>query len=435
MKVERINSANAVLEATITTADIETKTDKLASNIAKTTKIDGFRKGKVPLAVVKERFSDQIKQDAEGEIIRGFIDSALKELNLSSDDMIGEPAFKKYEKTDNGIEISIEFGIKPKIEIVDYLDAIPEVTEVEIKDEDVETRIKELGKAQATLKKVEDRDDVQKGDSVLMDFDGYVDDKAFEGGKAEGHILEIGSGQFIPGFEDQMIGMKIGETKDVMVTFPESYGGKDLAGKEAKFIVTAHEIQLKEEVELNDELAKKMLPEEKEATMDMVKTKIVEQMKSEEMTKLYNDELKPKVVENLLAKFDFDLPNFVVEQEIDNALNNKVRTMTEEEINELKANQEKVEEMREELKDDAVKSVKVTFLIDTLAQKENINVTEDEVMQTLYYDAMMMQQDPQKVIEYYKKNNLLPAVKMSMVEDRLLSHLLDQKMKSSKESN
>jgi trigger factor len=433
IKVERLNSANASIEATIVIADIEKKVEDLARKVARTTKIDGFRKGKVPVTVVKQRYAEQLKQDAEGDTVRSLIDNALKELELTTDKLIGEPQFTKYDKKEDVIEVNVKFGIKPEIEVVEYSDVVPDVAEADIADADVEARIKELGKAQASLKKVEGRDTVETGDSVLMDFEGFVDDKAFEGGKAEGFTLEIGSGQFIPGFEDQMVAMKVGETKDIMVTFPENYGSKDLAGKEAKFVVTVHEIQRKEEVELNDELAKKMLPNEENATLDMVKEKVIEQMKSEAMSKKYNEELKPQIVENLIAKFSFDLPDFVVEQEMDLAFNNKLRTLSQEELDGLKGDQEKAKAMRDEFREEAEKSVKVTFLIDALAREEKIDVTENEIMQTIYYEAMMMGQEPKRIIEYYQQNNLLPAIKMAMVEDKLLTHLLDKKLKANKE--
>ena len=147
----------------------------------------------------------------------------------------------------------------------------------------------------------------------------------FRSGKAEKYPLQIGSGSFIPGFEDQVIGMKYEEQKDIVVTFPESYQAKNLAGKEATFKVTLHEIQEKAAPELNDEFAKRMLPGDENATIDALREKVKEQMKSEVMRKYYAEELKPAYLETLVEKIDFALPNSVVDQEINYALNNKVR--------------------------------------------------------------------------------------------------------------
>jgi len=151
------------------------------------------------------------------------------------------------------------------------------------------------------------------------------------------------------------------------------------------------------------------------------------------MTKLYNDELKPKLVEALVEKFEFDLPESVVSQEVELALRNKVQQMSEDEIAELRDNEEKVNELREELRADAAKSVKATFIVDALAKKEGIEVTDQEMMQTIFYEAMSMGQDPQQTFEYYKKQNLLPAIKMAMIEDRLLTKLLNDKNEKNKD--
>jgi len=224
--------------------------------------------------------------------------------------------------------------------------------------------------------------------------------------------------------------MKPGETRTIEVTFPEDYHNKDIAGKKAKFEVTLKEIQVKEEPKIDDELAKKMLPNEENPTVELLKEKIKEQIKSEKLSKLYNEELKPKLIENLVEKYDFDLPENIVEQEIDIKLNEKLRSMSEDELKELKDNPDKVKELRESLKDEAKKSVKATFIVDALAKKEGISVDDNEVIQTIYYEAMQMGQNPQEVLEAYKKQGLLPAIKMAMIEDKLLTHLLNKKLEA-----
>jgi len=265
---------------------------------------------------------------------------------------------------------------------------------------------------------------VKDGDMTLIDFEGFVDGVAFDGGKAEKFNLKIGSNQFIPGFEEQIIGMKYEEEKTVTVTFPAEYQSADLAGKEAEFKVTLHEIQEQVTPEIDDELAKKLLQGEENATLDMLKEKLNEQIASEKIAKLFNEELKPKLIEALVAKFDFALPNNIVDQEIDAKINEKARTMSEEELNDFKENPEKVDALRDEVRDDAAASVKATFIVDALAKAEEIKVEDQEVSQAIYYEAMMSGQDPQEVIKYYQEKNLLPAVKMGMIEDKLFGKML-----------
>jgi trigger factor len=429
-KVEKINSANALVSAKITNDSIETKIDEIAVVAAKDMKVDGFRKGKIPTAVVKQRFGDKLRSDAEGEVLKGMIDGALKELEIDATKLVGEPSFTKYDVADNkDIDVEIKLSIKPEVNVDGYKDAVPAVEAQEVTDEELNTRIEELAASQAPLEKVEEDRGLENDDTALMDFEGFVDGVAFDGGKAENYSLKIGSGSFIPGFEDQMIGMKAGEEKTISVKFPDEYQAENLKGKDSEFKVKLHEIQQKGKVEINDDLAKKMYPDDENATVDTLKEKVKEQIQAEKQSKYYNEELKDVLVEALVSKFDFDLPEAVVEQEMNVLANNQASGMSEEELTELKENQDKVVELRESFRDEAAKSVKLTFIIDAVSREENIAVSDDEVMQTLYYEALMSGQNPQEIMEYYKSNNLLPAVKMQMIEHKLIHQLLDNKLK------
>jgi trigger factor len=270
---------------------------------------------------------------------------------------------------------------------------------------------------------------MKEGDTAVIDFEGFIDGEAFAGGKAENFELLLGSGQFIPGFEDQLIGVKRDEEVEITVTFPEEYQSKDLAGKEAMFKVKVNGIKVKDEVVIDDELAKKMLPGEENATLDELKKQVKAQIESEKLATLYNDELKPALLEKFVAELKFDLPEFVVEQEVDMALNKKASSMDEDEIQELRENADKLNELRETLREDAQRSVRATFIIDALAVETGTKVEEQEVMQTIYFEAMQMGQDPQKAYEQYKEAGYLPAIQMSMVEDKVLSKLLNEKIK------
>ena len=271
---------------------------------------------------------------------------------------------------------------------------------------------------------------MKKGDTAVIDFEGSVDGKVFEGGTAEDFALLLGSGQFIPGFEDQLIGVKRDAEVEINVTFPEDYQAKDLAGKDALFKVKVKKVQVKGEVEIDDELAKKLLPGQDDANLEELQKQVQTQIENEELSKLYNDDLKPKLLEKIVGKVKFDLPEFVVEQEIDMALNKAAGTMSEDEIKELRENADKLTELRETFREDAQQSVRATFIIDALAQEKGVKIEEQEVMQTIYYEAMQMGQDPQKAYEQYKEAGYIPAIQMSMVEDRVLSTLLNTKIEA-----
>jgi len=427
IKANKINGANAVIEATISMDEVNANVEKIAKQLAKTANVQGFRKGKVPVAIIKKQYGQKLVEDAEAEALREVLAKGLKELDISNDSLIGEPTISKFEKSDDKIEVEIKVAMRPEINLDDVESLVPDFTKPEVTDEEVEARIKEIAEAQAPLVDIKRNRKMREGDTAVIDFEGFIDGEPFEGGKGENFELLLGSGQFIPGFEDQLVGVKRDEEVEVKVTFPEEYGAKDLAGKEATFKVKVNGIKVKDDVEINDELAQKLLAKE-DATLDELKAEVKKVIEQEKLAKLYNDELKPKLLEALVEKIDFDLPEFVVEQEIDMAVNKKASTMSEDEIKELRENPEKLKELRESFRDEAAKSVKATFIIDALAQKLGIKVEEQEVMQTIYYEAMQMGQDPQKAYEQYKSAGYIPAIQMSMVEDRVLTALLNKKI-------
>ncbi len=418
------DTANVLITAKIENADIEKNINKTAKQLAKTQSVDGFRKGKVPVAIIKKMYSEKLQSEAESEAINKIVETAKKELDLEVEDIIGDPSFKKFEKVDDGIEVELVISLKPTIQAEGYEKLAPEYEEPVVDIGEVEERLDKLLENNTPYKKLKEDRALENNDQAKFDFVGKIDGVEFEGGKAEGFELVIGSAQFIPGFEEQMVGMSIGEIKDITVTFPEDYQSTELAGKEAIFTITLHEIKAKGKVQLDEEMVKKLIPGDDEATAESVKTKVEEQIKSEKIAKIYNEELKPKLMEALVSEYSFDLPENIVEQEIDAQINQKAGQMSEEELAQYKGNDKKIEELRESVREDAINSVKATFLVDALAKKENITVTDQEVTQTIYYEAMMSGQDPQQVIEYYQENNLLPAVKMGMIEDKLFSKII-----------
>ena len=421
--VNKIDDANVEIKGKIEKKVIDTNIDKLAREAGKQMKVDGFRKGKVPPHVVKKMYGEKLAQDAEGEALKSLMDFGMAQANINPADMIGEPIFKKYEKGEDGIDVELQIALRPQVDVSGAEEVVPSFEKPEATEEEVNEKLEDIKKQQVSYEKIKRKRMVRDGDMVVIDFEGFIDGEAFEGGKAEKFNLKIGSGQFIPGFEDQIIGMKYDEEKDIVVTFPENYGSKDLAGKEATFKVKLHEIQEAVEAELNDELAKKLLNDEN-ATLETLKERLKEQVVNEKISKLYQEELKPKLIEALVEKFDFALPQNIVEQEIDAKINAKAREMSEEELKEYKENPEKVEALREEVREEAEKSVKATFIVDALAKALDIKVDDQEVSQAIYYEALMSGQDPQAVIKYYQENNLLPAVKMGMIEDKLFAKIL-----------
>lgn len=428
IKTEKIDSANSSITATISKADIEQKETQLATAAAKDMKIDGFRKGKVPAHVVKARYGDKLTEDAKNEALREVYEKGMVELKIDQSLIIGEPSVKKFDENGDDIEAEISVATRPEIKIEGYKELVPEIKKPKSTKKEVEERINEMLKSSAAFSKVEKKRALKEGDYALIDFEGFVDGEAFQGGSAKAYTLEIGSGSFIPGFEDQMIGMKPDEEKDVNVKFPDEYQSKDLAGKDAVFKVTLLEIQEKViPTDIDEETLKKLLPGVEAPTKEILETKVKEQIIAEKLGKIYHEETKPKFVEALVAKYEIDLPLNIIEQEMDMAFRNAFSTFEKEDITKYSTDADAAKEKREEYRSDASDSVKLTFIVDELAKQEEIVVDDQEVMQTIYYEALQSGQDPQAYIKQYEEQGLLPAVKMAMVEDKLFKKLFDEK--------
>ncbi|PAF43589.1 trigger factor [Helicobacter sp. 11S02596-1] len=432
LETKKINTANALVSAKLLAKDLENKTNQIASKIAKTIKLDGFRKGKVPLNIIKSRYQANIEQDAQKQAVEEILQSAIKELDIQTHDVIGDPAITKFDKKDDFIDLEIKISLKPDFKLDNIASCIPDVKLQAIQPKQIEDRLDEIAKTKAPLIEAKPDKILAENDIANINFEGFVGGEAFEGGKAENFDLTIGSGQFIPGFETALIGMKSGEEKEINVSFPESYQAENLAGKPAVFKVKLNKIQIKDNPKIDEAFAKSLLPQEENPSVELLKEKIKEQLHLEAKTKLYNEELKEKLIENLDKAIDFDLPELIVEQEMDLLFRNSLNTLDQKELEELKSDTKKAQEKRESFREDAKKSVKITFIVDALAKQENINVEDNEVLQTIYYESIMNRQDPKEAIDYYKQNNMLPAIKMAMIEDKILSHLLDKKLAGNK---
>ena len=425
---KKLNTANAIASGVIAKKDLENKISKVATRLSKTIKIDGFRKGKVPLALIQARYSENIKQDAQKEAVQEMLNLAIKDLGVDSSKVIGDPVIVKFDDKDQGIDVEIKISLTPEIKLDELDSCIPDFKLPKINDKEIQARLTEIANREAPFKEVAKTKKLENDHQAVFDFEGFIDGKPFDNGKAENFELIIGSKQFIPGFEEGMLGMKAGEERDIKVTFPENYQAKHLSGKEATFKIKLHQIKAREAALIDDELAKKLLPSKENATVQDLEEEIKKQLELEAKTKLYNEELKEKLIDNLAAKIKIDLPDLIVEQEMDVLFRNSLNAMSEEELKSLRESADKAREKRETFRGDAQKSVGVTFIIDALAKEKGISVQDNEVYQTIYYESIMAGQNPQEMVEYYKNNNLLPAIKMAMIEDRVLHSLLDLKI-------
>ncbi|EAH6867552.1 trigger factor [Campylobacter upsaliensis] len=433
VKAKQLDSVNAAASVKIPSGSINTEVENLAKKASKTIKMDGFRPGKVPVSAVLKRYEKELRNDAEQNLFKNAVDSALKELKKDLKELVGEPYFEKFERENDAIIAELVLSFKPELKLDGYEKCIPEFSTPKVSKKEIDEKKNELLKRYATTEAIKTKRALKEGDYAKFDFEGFIDGKAFDGGKAENYVLEIGSKQFIPGFEEAMVGMKSGEEKDISVTFPKEYGAANLAGKDAIFKIKLHEIQELKLPELNEELLKKLLPNEEKASEELLDEKLKEQIKNEKLFKLINEELKAKFADSLIESFEFDLPKGILEQEVDMQFRQAFGSFSEEEKKEIQNDKDKYEAKRNSFKDEAKKSVKLTFIIDELAKLRKIEVSDQELVQAVYFEAYRYGFNPKEHLENYKKQGALPAVKMALIEDKLFNDIFMPKEKAKKE--
>ncbi len=416
--VEKLDDINFIISGNIDNSVIDDKIKVLNEAAAK----KDVKKDVEPID--KEKQKQDIEEEAAGLVFKEFVARGVKEANIDVDTLLGQPALRQYEQKEDCVHFEVELSTSPEIDTsIEYMDVVPNFKQLDASPEAVEAKLTAFAEQQAPFKAIAKAKPVENGDVAVIDFAGYIDDKTFEGGSSEKFNLKIGSNSFIPGFEEQIIGMEYGEEREVKVHFPEDYSAEDLAGKEATFMVKLHEIQEQKAEEPDDAFAKKILSDDK-ATLTTLKEKFAEQLTSEELSEIYVRDLKPKIVKGLLSKFDFTLPNNIVEQEIDAKISEKARHFSEDDHKMYRDDKAKFNDLRESVRNEARATVKIALIIEALAEKEGIVVNEHEVHAALGYQAMMRGQDAQELVKYYEDNNLMNSAKMGLTEDKLFGKLL-----------
>lgn len=422
VNAKNVNKANAKVSATISADVLETKVNQLAKEAAKTANIAGFRKGHVPASLMLQKYRKEIEGDAKNRVLGDIVSGGLKELGKGLNDTIGEPLVTKFDEKNGNIDVEITISFRPEVDIKGYESLLPAYEAPKVEQKEIDERIDNMLKIFGSLEK-SSKEELSKGDFAKFDFEGFVDGKTFEGGKAENYILEIGSGQFIPGFEDGMIGLKVGDERDIKVTFPAEYGAAHLAGKDAVFKVKLHEIGEQKKAELNEETLKKIMPNEQNPSKEMLEASIKDQIRTSKFITLLNGEIKDKFAQALTKKFNFDLPENIIDQEMNVRFRNDWYSFSDDERKKYQEDKKALEAKLESYKEEASNSVKLTFIIDELAKVNKIEVSDQELIQTIYMEAYRSGRNPKEHMEYYKKGGMLPAVKMAIVEEKLFLHL------------
>lgn len=337
--------------------------------------IDGFRKGKAPRSIIEKKYGEGIFfEDAINDLFSANYPVAVNELAL---DVIDSPRaeFSQIKKGED-FSVTITVACYPEIEVKDYKGVEIETVASEVTDEDIENELKSMAKRNSRMVAVERP--AQEGDTVLIDYEGWVGDTQFEGGTAERQPLKLGSGTFIPGFEEQLIGVSTGEDKDVKVTFPEEYHAEELAGKEAVFKCKVHEIKEEEMPEINDEFVKDVSEFD---TLDELKADVRSNLEKSKAARA-EAQMKNSVIEKVYEANDIDVPDVMVESEIDNMVAEFEQSLSSQgmELNSyLEYFGKDANGFREELKEEAFKKTKTRMIVSAVAEQEKLEASEEDI--------------------------------------------------------
>ncbi len=420
IKIEKTENNNELkLEFTIEAKKFDEGMKKVYAKSAKYINIPGFRKGKAPMAIVEKHYGPEIfYEDTFNEIVPEEYERELKENNIEA---VSKPEIdvKQMGKGQDLIFTAV-VQTKPEVKLGKYKGIQLNKVEYNVSDEDINHELGHMADRNSRLVTVENRA-VEDGDITVIDFEGFVDGKAFEGGKAENYELTIGSKTFIPGFEEQIIGMKVDEEKNIKVKFPEEYFSEELKGKDATFKVKLHEIKKKELPELNDEFAKDTSEFD---TLEELKNSIKEKLENENANKA-KYEMEDNAIKAVTESAEVEIPSGMIETEIDNMVKDMEARLSYQGIKldqYLQMVGKTMEEFRKENEETAKTSVKTRLTLEAIVKAENIDAKEEDVNKKIEEMANMYG----KTAEELKANEqFVTYVKDSLKNEEVIDFIIN----------
>ena len=422
--VNVLSDKETQLTVKVPVGTIQGKVEGRIRSLAKTAKIDGFRKGKVPVSHIRAQYGAGIQQEVINDVIRDTVFEAMNEKKIRA---VGVPNIDDVKLENDFLVYQATVETFPEVEVKGVSEIEVERQTASVSDEDVDVMIENLQKQRQTLETKDGA--LEDGDEATFDFEGSIDGEKFEGGSAENYRLVIGSGQMIPGFEDGMKGMKAGEEKTIKVTFPEDYQAENLKGKEADFKINVKEVKSPKLPELNEEFFE--LFGVKEGGLDKLKADVRKNMERE-IKNAGRNQVKQAAFDALLEKNEFDVPKAMLEQEI----NRQREQMLQRFAQQFGANPNTfgADMLPNELfEDQALRAVRLGVLVSQIIDKEKIEVAQDRVT-AFIAEAAENYEDPQEVIDYYTNDKQQRAgIESVVLEDQVVDYLLAQGKVTDKE--
>ena len=374
---EKKEGNEGLLKVTVPAEKVNKALDQAFKKVVKQINVPGFRKGKVPRPIFEQRFGvEALYQDAVDILLPEAYGEAIEETKINP---VAQPEINVTQiEKGKDFEFEATVTVEPEVKLGDYKGLEIEKQDSELTDKDLQDAIDHsLGHLADMV--VKEDGAVEEGDTVNIDFDGYVDGEQFEGGQADGYDLEIGSGSFIPGFEDQLVGVKTGEEKDVVVTFPEEYHAEELAGKEATFKTKVNEIKYKEVPELTDEIANEL--DSDANSVDEYKENLRKRLSEEKAQDAENVE-KEEAINKATENTTIDIPQAMIDTELDRMVQEFGQRIQQQGLDlqtYFQISGQDESQLREQMKDDAEQRVKTNLTLSAIADEENIEVTDEDI--------------------------------------------------------
>lgn len=409
------------LKLVIESKEFEEAINKVYNKTKSKFNIQGFRKGRVPKKVIERHYGVEIFYEEAIEMLFPEIyEAALKEYNIEPIDH-PEVDIEEINKGED-VVFTVVIKVMPEFEVAEYKGIEVKKKEYNVQEEDIQKELDDLLEKNARMLAVEDRE-VQEKDMVIIDYKGMIDGVPFDGGTAEKQDLVIGSGQFIPGFEEQLVGKNIGEELEVKVTFPENYHIVELAGQDAVFEVTIHEIKEKEIPQLDDEFAKDVSEFD---TLDDLKNNIKEDLERDAKNRA-EQELRDSIVEQVTDKIDIEIPDVVIERQIDSLLMDFGYNLQYQGLNleyYLQVTGTSKEDLRNQMRADAIKTIKNELVLSKIGEQENIEITDEELDEQIQKTAIRLGHDPEIMKSNLKGQNL-KSVEESVIIRKTIDFLVE----------
>lgn len=416
VKIEDISSVKKKISFDIPWADVKNELEGAYRKVGKTAKVKGFRPGKIPRSILEKYYREQAEDEAISTLVNKYYWDALQEKGIS---VVTRPQIEqKGIEQDKDFSFSAIVEIEPVVDPKDYIGLELNKEESVVTDEDLEARLQEIRQMFATMEDLQEDRAVIPGDFVVLDFTGKVSGEPLKELTAENHLLEIGSKTFVPGFEEQLIGTKKGENKTVVVKFPESYGAAHLAGKEAEFSIVVKGIRIKKAPEINEDFVKNF---ERYDSLEALRADVRKNLEEEKRRKAAAD-LDRDISEKLLAKNDFEVPESFVEQQIYYMMSDMQRRMTAGGMDQKKA-AEFCFKLRDQFREEAIKTVKTVLLIKNITRKEGITVDEGEVEKRIREMASQRGQDAETLKKTLEKDDMVDSIRSEILSRKTYDFL------------